>query len=63
VDVGGQESFQVGIIYEAQGDVEGGERIEGLGVIQVLGTQVAILGTVTGFGGRRQVRIEGETQG
>jgi hypothetical protein len=62
VDVGSQEPFQVGVINEAQGDVEGGEGLQSLGVIEALRSQVAVLGAVAGFERGRQVGIEGKTQ-
>lgn len=34
VDMGRQGAFQVGVVYETQGEVKGGESIEGLRVIQ-----------------------------
>ena len=63
VDVGGQGAFQVRVVYEAQGEVEGREGVQSLRVIEALRSQIAIVGAVAGFGRRWQVRIEKEGQG
>jgi hypothetical protein len=33
VDMSGQEAFQVGVVYEAQGEIEGRESLQSLRVI------------------------------
>ena len=61
--MGCQERFQRSVVCEPQGDIKGREGVHGLGIIQTLGAEIAIVRAVTRLGGRWQVWMEREGQG
>jgi len=63
VDVGCQERLQRSVVYQPQGDIKDREGVQGLGIIQALGTEIAIVGSVARLGGGWYLWMEREGQG